>query len=129
MNDWDDAEKRVERAHELYDLGQWQAALDELKAAIEINPYNSSWHFNLGLTYDALDRYQDAITCYRQAHALYRSGGEPSGEADVLTGIGDIHHETGNPDAARAAWEQALEILRTLDHPDAAHLEEKLKAL
>jgi tetratricopeptide (TPR) repeat protein len=67
MSDWDDAEQCVERAHELYERGQWQAALDELKAAIAINPFNGSWLYNLGLTYDALDRYQDAIAAYRKA--------------------------------------------------------------
>src|SRR4051812_46673554 len=59
MNDWDDAERRVERAHELFDRGQWEAALHELRAAIAINPYNGSWHYNLGLTYDAMDRTQE----------------------------------------------------------------------
>src|ERR1044072_4572332 len=67
MTEWDEAERRVEKAHELFERGRWEEALDELKAAIAINPYNGSWHFNLGLTYDALERYADAIAAYRQA--------------------------------------------------------------
>ena len=42
MNDWMDAEQRVERAHEFYESGRWEDALRELRAALEINPNNGS---------------------------------------------------------------------------------------
>ena len=35
MNDWDDAERRVERAQELFEQRRWQEALEELRAANE----------------------------------------------------------------------------------------------
>ena len=100
MSDWDDAEKRVERAHELYDRGQWQAALDELKAAIAINPYNSSWHFNLGLTYDAMERYHDAITCYRQALEI-----DPE-DVEILCALGVDCNRAANFDEAIGFFER-----------------------
>jgi len=56
MNDWQDAEDRVEKAQELFAQQKWQEALDELRAAIAMNPYNSSWYFNIGLTLDELGR-------------------------------------------------------------------------
>ena len=67
MNDWNDAERRVERAAELYEQRKLQEAVDELKAAIAINPYNPGWFFNLGLTLDELNRAEEAIDAYEQA--------------------------------------------------------------
>src|SRR4051794_17486810 len=67
MNDWDDAERRVEKAQELFEQRRWQEALEELRAATSINPYNGSWFFNIGLTLDELDRYEEALDAYRQA--------------------------------------------------------------
>ena len=40
MTDWDDAERRVEKAHELYERGRWEEAVAEPKAAMAITPYN-----------------------------------------------------------------------------------------
>jgi tetratricopeptide (TPR) repeat protein len=57
MNDWDDAERRVERAQELFEQRRWSEALEELRAATDINPYNAGWHFNIGLTLDEMGRF------------------------------------------------------------------------
>src|SRR4028119_2474515 len=67
MSDWDDAERRVERAQELFEQQRWQEALEHLRAAIAINPYNGSWLFNVGLTLDEMQRYDEAIEAYREA--------------------------------------------------------------
>ncbi len=64
MNDWNDAEQRVEKAQELFEQHRWQEALDELQAATSINPYNGSWFFNTGLTLDEMDRFDEAIAAW-----------------------------------------------------------------
>ena len=64
MEEWMDAETRVERAHELYKQGRWAEAAAELRAAIDVNPSNSAWFFNLGLTLEAMSDY----TCAREAY-------------------------------------------------------------
>jgi biopolymer transport protein ExbB/TolQ len=61
MNDWEDAERRVEKAQELFEQRRWLEALEELRAATSINPYNASWFFNIGLTLDEMERYEEAI--------------------------------------------------------------------
>lgn len=104
MNDWDDAERRVERAHELFDRGQWEAALHELRAAIAINPYNGSWHYNLGLTYDAMNRYQEAIVAYRQAHEI-----DPD-DVEILCALGHDCNRAGNFDEAITFFERIESI-------------------
>ncbi len=70
MNDWARAERRVERAQGLFEHGQYIKAAEELRSAISINPYNASWHFNLGLTLDAVGAYPQAIEAYRRAVEL-----------------------------------------------------------
>jgi hypothetical protein len=40
-------------------------------------------------------------------------------EATFLIRIGDTYEAAGNPGAARDAWQQALAVLETLDHPEA----------
>src|SRR5829696_3029982 len=66
-NDWNDAERRVERAQELFEQHKWHEALEELRAAIAINPYNAGWFFNLGLTLDEMNRADEAIEAYEHA--------------------------------------------------------------
>jgi len=70
MNDWTDAETRVERAHDLYERGRWVEAAAELRAAIEVNPYNPSWHFNLALTFEAMAEYERACQAFSKALEL-----------------------------------------------------------
>lgn len=67
MNDWNDAEQRVEKAQELFEQHRWQEALEELRAATAINPYNGSWFFNTGLTLDEMERFDEAIEAYHKA--------------------------------------------------------------
>src|SRR4051812_1902377 len=66
MNDWQDAEQRVERAQEHFQRRQWEAALRELRAAIAINPHNAPWLFNLGMVLDEMGRFDEAADAYRK---------------------------------------------------------------
>src|SRR5205814_6740233 len=70
MNDWYDAEQQVEKAQELFEQQKWEEALELLRAAVTINPYNSAWQFNIGLTLDEMERYGEAIDAYEQALVL-----------------------------------------------------------
>ena len=82
MNDWYEAEQRVERAQDLMAQRKWHQALEELRAAIAINPYNAAWYFNAGMILDELGRFNEAIDAFRQAlriapddiHALWHIG-------------------------------------------------------
>jgi protein O-GlcNAc transferase len=44
--------------------------VDELRAAIAINPHNASWHFHLGQVFDELDQSAEAVEAYRRAAEL-----------------------------------------------------------
>lgn len=67
MNEWFEAEQRVERAHELYESGRWEDAVHELRAALSVNPEQGEWHYNLGLTLDAMGRYDEAVEAFKNA--------------------------------------------------------------
>lgn len=70
MNNWIDPENRVDRAHELYKEGRWREAADELREAIRLDPHNASWHFNLGLTLEAMEEYALACKAFESALQL-----------------------------------------------------------
>jgi DNA-binding SARP family transcriptional activator len=71
----------------------------------------------------------EAVDCYRQALALFRESGDRHLEATILTHLGDVQHATGEHDAARKTWRQALDILTDLDHSDADAVRAKVLAL
>jgi tetratricopeptide (TPR) repeat protein len=80
VSDWLDAERHVERAHELYELGRWDEAESELRTALALNPYQAEWHFNLGLTLEAAGRNLDAAKAFEDAFGL----GQEDANAAVL---------------------------------------------
>jgi len=56
MNDWLEAEQRVERAQQLSESHRWAEALTELDAALAIHPTNALWHAQRGYLLEELDR-------------------------------------------------------------------------
>ena len=67
---YSEAERKAMKAFELYEDGKITQALTELEAAIEINPANSSWHFDKALTLDSKGEFDDAIIEYETALQL-----------------------------------------------------------
>jgi len=103
-NDWNDAERRVERAQELFEQRKWQEALDELLKATHINPYNGSWFFNIGLTLDELQRLEEAIEAYRKALEF-----EPD-DLQALWRLGTDFHQVGRFNEALRTFERIEQI-------------------
>jgi len=67
-----------------------------------------------------------ALTCYQHAAELLHQTGERYYEGRCLAALGDTYHDTGRTAPARAAWQQALNILTDLDHPEADPVRTKL---
>lgn len=70
MNEWFDAEHHAERAHRHFEAGEWVRALEEIRLALRVNPDQSEWHFGMGLTLDALERYEEAAHAFEQVLCL-----------------------------------------------------------
>jgi len=100
MNDWDDAERRVERAQELFEQRRWSEALEELRAATNINPYNAAWHFNIGLTLDEMERFDEAIDAYRRSLEI-----DPN-DLHAMTHLGADLRRIGNLDESIATFDR-----------------------
>lgn len=108
-NDWNDAERRVERAQELFEQRKWQEALDELRAATDVNPYNASWYFNIGLTLDELGRFDDAIDAYTQALEI------DGDDLQALHHLGLDLHQLGRFHEALQQFDKAQQIDPTFE--------------
>ncbi|MEN6309285.1 MAG: tetratricopeptide repeat protein [Anaerohalosphaeraceae bacterium] len=100
LNGWEQAEQRVAEAYEFYETGQMQEALDKLNEAVTMNPGCVSWHFNRGLTLDAMERYEEAITCYLQALELAPE------DAEILNCLAVDYTRTVQYDLAVATFEK-----------------------
>ncbi len=101
MNDWSDAERHVEKAHEYYEAGRWADAESELREALSLNPYRAEWHFNLGLTLEAAGRFEDATAAFLRAHEL-----EPE-DAQTAVALGLTALRLDQPAKAVEWFEQA----------------------
>jgi tetratricopeptide (TPR) repeat protein len=109
MNDWTDAERRVEKARHLFDQRKWAEALREIRAATSINPYNSSWFFNMGQILDEMGRFEEALDAYRQADAV-----EPD-DPQILKHLGIDLHRTGRVDLAIETFQKIEAIDSTFE--------------
>ena len=107
MNDWLEAEKRVEHAQDLSESQRWSEALAELDVAISINPNTAVWHAQRGFILEELDRCAEATDAYERSLDL-----EP-GDHEVALALG-----TGL--ARQSRFARAAEVLEELskNHAD-----------
>ncbi|KPL22392.1 MAG: hypothetical protein AMJ75_08115, partial [Phycisphaerae bacterium SM1_79] len=101
---YDKAEQKAHKAFELYEDGKMTQALDELQTAIELNPANDSWHFNMALTLDSMSRFEDAIKEYETALEL-----NPN-DLEILNSLAVDYTRTGQYDLAIDTFEHIQEL-------------------
>lgn len=77
MSDWLDAEAHADRALEMFERGRWSEAESELRKAIELNPEQAEWHYNLGLTIEAAGRDTEALLCFARTADMMPDQVEP----------------------------------------------------
>lgn len=104
MNEWHNAERHAEKAHQFYEAGQWAKALAELKRALAVNPDQSDWHFGMGLTLEAMQRYDEAIDSFEQ---VLRLRGE---DPEVLFRLGVTLLRSERTRRAIAALERVAQL-------------------
>ena len=104
MNEWFEAEQHAEQAHQYYEAGQWEKALNALKRAVDCNPAQSQWHYGLGLVLEELDRYDDAIISFKDALALQDD------DIDTLLHLARCYLQLDTPKPAIQYLEQVNQI-------------------
>ncbi|MGD2111315.1 MAG: tetratricopeptide repeat protein [Phycisphaerae bacterium] len=107
MNDWFEAEQRVERAQQLSESMRWDEALAELDVALAINPNNATWNAQRGYILEELERFDEAVAAYQAALSLEQ------GDRDVTAALGGALCRLGR-------FSQAVETFEELarHHPD-----------
>ncbi len=82
MNEWFEAEQRVERAQQLTESHRFAEALAELDAALAINPHNAAWHAQRGFLLDELGEPDQAVEAYQHSLSI-----EPD-DREVMLALG-----------------------------------------
>ncbi len=82
MNDWFEAEQRVERAQQLSESQRFAEALAEIDVALSINPNNAAWHAQRGYLLDELGQVAEAVSAFERSLLM------ESGERDVSMALG-----------------------------------------
>lgn len=100
MNEWLDAEQRIERAWQLCESRRWDEALEQVDKALDINPQNGAWWSSRGLLLDYLGRYEEALQAHHTALAF-----EPD-NVEMLCAMGLDCVRTG----------RMLQALETFEH-------------
>jgi tetratricopeptide (TPR) repeat protein len=113
-------------------LGDFAGALRDCRLALalyersgEMDGEASVWD-SLGYIHHGLHEYDEAIECFGRALALYREVADRYWIADTLTHLGDTYQACGQPSAASAAWQEALDIFDELGHSHAADVRLRL---
>lgn len=109
MNDWFEAEQRVERAQQLSESHCFAEALSELEVALSINPNNALWHAQRGYLLEELDRSAEAVEAYQRSLQL------ESGDQDVCLALGAALAHLGKFAQALTVFEDLARLYPDLE--------------
>ena len=93
-----------ERAHQLYNEGQYDEAIDVLKQGLLLYPDAVELHIGMGYARLAREEYAWARLAYRDALAI-----EPDHE-DALAGLGEVLLKLGDVQGGLASFERVLAL-------------------
>lgn len=116
----------ISRVH--LDAQRPDKAIDAASEAVEIlagtgrHESQASALEALGMAYAAQEEYAAAERCLREALTAHREIGLRWREAVALSHIGRVQRDTGQPEEARATWQQALGILDKVGDMDRTDL-------
>src|SRR5919201_4934803 len=104
------SEEYDERAHQLYNEGQYDEALDVLKEGLGLYPNSVELHIGVGYAHHAREEYAWARRSFEEALVL-----DPDHE-DALAGLGETVLKVGDRAAALRAFERILQLGFQEDH-------------
>src|SRR5215212_533379 len=98
------SEEYDERAHQLYNEGQYDEALDVLREGLALYPNAVELHIGVGYAYHAREEYAWARRSFEEALVL-----DPEHE-DALAGLGETLLKFGQQAAALRSFRRTLEL-------------------
>lgn len=128
MDQWQDAEEHADKALEMYERGRWAEAEVELRKALQIDPDQGDWHFNLGLTLERTQRDAEALSSFEQAARLLPDAIDPQialGSACLRLSrfeesIYWLEKVLKQKPAMEIAWSMLIDAYAALENHDAA---------
>src|SRR5438045_5329374 len=99
-----------ERAHQLYNEGQYDDAIDALREGLSLYPHAVELHVGMGYARLAREEYAWARRSFEEARGL-----DPNHE-DTLAGLGEVLLKFGERGAALACFERVLALGFQDDH-------------
>lgn len=102
---WTNADDHARRARRFMAEKRWHEAVEELRAAVAINPFNPEWYFHLGRGLDELHRHEEAIEAYSQVILI-----DPY-HLHALNHMGVSLHQIGR-------YQEALAVFKKIEQTD-----------
>jgi predicted O-linked N-acetylglucosamine transferase (SPINDLY family) len=87
-----------------HQVGKPDIAIDYITRSLTLAPLNDTYHCNLAAAYQSMQRFDDAIRCYREAMRL-----QPN-SVNAHNGLGNILNDLGRFDEAVASYRRALQL-------------------
>ncbi|MEA5464586.1 CHAT domain-containing protein [Leptothoe sp. PORK10 BA2] len=115
-----EADQLLDESQNLRSTARWQESLAKLEQALllyqEIGDRSGEGTTlnNIGLVYDNLGQYPQALDYYNQALAIFRDIGDRSGEGTTLNNIGLVYRHLGQYPQALDYYNQAFAISRDI---------------
>lgn len=99
----DDAEAYNNRGLNFFENDEYDAAVSDFRAAVEIDPENASYHCNLAAALEGIEEIEEALREYE--HVLHLN----PGDSTALLAIGYIYSERENYVEAEAVWKSLVD--------------------
>lgn len=114
------AEQLLDQGSEQYQARQFDAAIQSWQGALKLYqkqqdlPKEGLILGSLGLAYEGLGNYRQAVDYFQQSLSVVQKTGERSVEASILGNLGNNHLRLSNYAEALKSYEQSLAIWKTL---------------
>jgi tetratricopeptide (TPR) repeat protein len=113
-------------------LGRYAEALPACDEALHLYEHlghvegEANCLLTIGLIHEGTGDHAAAISCYERSSSLDRQLGDRYWEAMCLDRLGEIHTRDGRPATGLRCWNEALHILDSLHHAEAARVRHRL---
>ncbi len=96
-------------------------ALENFSKALELLPpgeleAKARLHSNMGHVQVSLQRYEDALSSFRDAAKIFRQLGDKIGQGEQFGNIGSVHRDMEKWDASLDSYFRGLEIFQEVGH-------------
>jgi tetratricopeptide (TPR) repeat protein len=120
-NDYENARQMNLAAGECLKKRDFRGALENFSRALELLPADelvakARLHSNMGHVQVNLQRYDDALSSFRNAGKIFRELGDKIGQGEQFGNIGSVHRDMEKWAASLDSYFRALEVFQEVGH-------------